>query len=546
MGSLEKINRINYYFSFVLTAFLTLLLFSIVPDTTEIRTYFNSDTLYLPSLFQDIFVHHTGIADWHLNAAPNFFPDMLLYFLLMSFLKKTALTSMVYSIIQVLILLVLINCSVKILTPGISYAELLLINFTFLLILISPVCGEGNLIPAQVLLPAYHCGFFINSLLSFVLMFRYIQTGKRWMLLVLGLLVVVAVISDRLYIVGFIFPALAVSIMSMIRRSRERRYLWVMLLAILTTLLGLFLFRMLKVATSVHIIGTSWKMFNFENIAGSFQVLLNHMKAVIIQYPVQRWLIFLMLFFMIGGLAILAVRVRKFLKDELEEGAKDHYLLVLFMWTFVMAVFFTPVINGSYVGQAIIRYNFAGLVMGSVGSAFLLVRWLSGSPPLRKGLSWGVLLIMAGLIGLTVWKSIHHQLFRGIDSFVNHYPGLSRIMDQLQEEQGLTYGIANYWQAKNTTIFSRNDVRLYAVSDGTFRPSYHVTNENWYHTGGKGKHANPVFNYIVTDGFRQTDKLDELFGQQMDTIYNREGHTVVKVPPYQFERESREIYLMDP
>ena len=546
MSALEKVNRINYYFSFVLTAFLVLLLFSIVQDKHAIRIYFNSDTLYLPSLFQDIFVHRSGIADWHLNAAPNFFPDMLLYFLLMSVLKKTALTSMVYSIIQVLILLVLINWSIRVLIPRISYSGLLLINFTFLLILVSPVCGEGNLIPAQVLLPAYHCGFFINSLLSFVLMFRTIQTGKRWMLVVMGILVVVAVISDRLYIVGFVIPAMVVSVMNIIRRPSERRFIWVILMTIFSTLLGLFLFRMLKVATSLHIIGTSWKMFNFENIAGSFQVLLNHMKAVIIQYPVQRWLVFLMLFFMIGGLATLAVRVGKFLKDELEGEAKDRYQLVLFMWIFVMVVFFTPVINGSYVGQAIIRYNFAGLVMGSVGSAFLLACWLSGSLPWRKGLSWGMLLITAGLIGLSVSKSIHHRLFRGIDSFVHHYPELSRILDDLQQEHGLTYGIANYWQAKNTMIFSRNDVRLYAVHDRTFRPSYHVTNENWYHKGGKGKYADPVFNYIVTDGFQQTGELKELFGQRMDTIYNREGYTVVKVPPYRFDRGSREIFLMDP
>jgi len=546
MQTLEKVNRINYYLLFVLTALLVVLLFSIVPGTSEIRTYFNSDTLYLPSLFLDIFVHHSGIGDWHLNAAPNFFPDMLLYFLLMSFLKKTALTSMVYSILQALILLVLINYSVRILTPGITNPEMLLVNFTFLLILISPVTGEGNLIPAQILLPAYHCGFFINSLLSLVLMFRYLQTGKLWLLMVMGIVVLLAVLSDRLYLMGFVFPALVVSAMSMIRRSRENRFIWILLMTIVPALLGLFLFRMIRMATSLHFIATGWKMFNFENIPESFHVLLEHMRSVIELYPVQRWLVLLMLFFMIGGLVYLVAEAGKFLKDEMDAGGKQQYQLVLFMWIFVMAVYFAPVINGSYVGHAIIRYNFAALITGSVGFTYLLLRWLTKIPPVRKLLSFAVLLLTAGLIGLYMAIALNHRFFSGIQSYVNYYPRLSEILDQLQEEHDLSCGIANYWEAKKTTIFSTNDVRLYAVSDGTFRPTYHVTNENWYHRGGQGRFADPVFNYLVTDGFRHTGKLHELFGERMDTLFNREGYTVVKVPPYLFERGSREIFLIDP
>ena len=211
-----------------------------------------------------------------------------------------------------------------------------------------------------------------------------------------------------------------------------------------------------------------------------------------------------------------------------------------------MAVYFAPVINGSYVGHAIIRYNFAALITGSVGFTYLLLRWLTKIPPVRKLLSFAVLLLTAGLIGLYMAIALNHRFFSGIQSYVNYYPRLSEILDQLQEEHDLSCGIANYWEAKKTTIFSTNDVRLYAVSDGTFRPTYHVTNENWYHRGGQGRFADPVFNYLVTDGFRHTGKLHELFGERMDTLFNREGYTVVKVPPYLFERGSREIFLIDP
>ena len=39
----------------------------------------NSDQLYLPSLYRDIFVDHGSLRDWALPPAPSFFPDLVLY-----------------------------------------------------------------------------------------------------------------------------------------------------------------------------------------------------------------------------------------------------------------------------------------------------------------------------------------------------------------------------------------------------------------------------------------------------------------------------------
>jgi hypothetical protein len=46
----------------------------------EMRSFFMSDTLYLPSIYRDLFQQGGHLRDWSLNPAPNFFPDMALYF----------------------------------------------------------------------------------------------------------------------------------------------------------------------------------------------------------------------------------------------------------------------------------------------------------------------------------------------------------------------------------------------------------------------------------------------------------------------------------
>jgi hypothetical protein len=133
-----------------------------------------------------------------------------------------------------------------------------------------------------------------------------------------------------------------------------------------------------------------------------------------------------------------------------------------------------------------------------------------------------------------------HQTKEGIRKYVHYYPEKSRILDQLKDEHGLKYGIAGYWHAKQATIFSHHDVRVYAVFDEDLKPFYHVTNENWYHDGGKGVHANPVFNFLFADSrYNTSDKLIEVFGNRLDTIYAKHETIVIKLPDFKIDRRTR-------
>ena len=75
---------------------LLLVVFSSFNDSAY-NFFFNSDTLYLPSVYKDLFIDGYGIKGWELNPSPNFFPDMSVYFLLSYFigdLNSTSMTSL--------------------------------------------------------------------------------------------------------------------------------------------------------------------------------------------------------------------------------------------------------------------------------------------------------------------------------------------------------------------------------------------------------------------------------------------------------------------
>jgi len=250
--------------------------------------------------------------------------------------------------------------------------------------------------------------------------------------------------------------------------------------------------------------------------------------------------------FLLASPVYLMTSLRKYLSRKMEPGREASWALILYLFLFVLFVLLTPIINGYYIDRSLIRYNYAALVMGAVGFVYLagtlhapfsLPSWL------RKYFTSVCSLAFLALL-LTVGVKNHAS--EGFHNYLNYYPEDVRILDELKSEYGLSYGLSGYWQAKHSTILSRNDLRLYSVSNGSFKPSYHVTNENWFHDGGKGLYANPTFNFLETSAYSDTRKLHKLFGDRIDTIYHDEKLLVIKVPDFKLRREDREIYLLDP
>ena len=533
--------------TYMSAALLVVFILAIATHTRNISMFFNSDTLYISSIYLDLFVHGSGIEGWHLNAAPNFFPEMAIYLGIMGIIKGTALTSFVYSILQTVAVMVLLNKFLKTLDPGIRIETLILVNFSLLLLLSSATTGEDLAFPFQILISGYHCGFFINVLMGMIAGFQYIRKGNAGALVFTGFLVIVAVVSDKLFLMGFVAPLLIVTVLSILKRNREKRFILLMGIVLACAFLGLKIFSWMDQGPVIHFFGTRGKMFAFENMQVSFKNLMDHMILIITDYPFQRWLVIFTFLFTLSAPIYLLHHIKSFLKDRLTAETKDQYTLILYIFIFTIAIFFTPVINGYYLGAAHIRYNFPALILGSAGFIYFIVlhtRNLKLFMPVSRTM---LFVLSGGLLVFMVYSGMTHSIRKGVKEYIHYYPYKSQILDKLKESHDLKYGISNYWHAKHITMFSRNGIRVYSVHDEDLKPYYHVTNENWYHDGGKGLYANPVFNFVYADaGYDSEGKLTAIFGRAMDTIYAQDGVIVIKLPDFKIDRVTREMKLLNP
>lgn len=520
-----------------------LIIFSDIGDSSLTWMYLNADKIYHPIIFQDIFQDGTGVRGWHLNGAPNFFPDMFFYFILMAFFNDALVTDFAFSMLQYLAFLFLVYWLFRQINKEKSHAYSSLFTYLMFFFLLIPVFANRFLITFQLLSISYHFGASIMALLCLNLFIKYLRTSKKRTLAALMIFTILGALSDRLFLVQFLFPAMALLVLFF--NKIHRRTLYLPLSAILvSSMIGLLLFRAVQTSKILFIVGTGFKMFNWENIGPSWINLMAHMKGLLVNFHAERGFIIIAILALVAVLVYIITNIKPIFKGEGERSDHTRYYLLIFIAVFMPLVFLMPVINGAYVGRAIIRFNFMALVMGCILLPLLIMSWDKLERIVSKIL---IYLLPLSTIVFTVVFGIrvsNAELGDGLGNYFNFYPHRSQVLDELKDTHDLKYGVGYYWHAKYATLYSQNGTRLYAVGDSYFKPSYHTTNENWYHAGGKGKHKDPVFNYMTIDGFKQTEKLVELFGERMDTIFNDGDVLVVKVPEFRYERGTRDIMLL--
>jgi hypothetical protein len=267
---------------------------------------------------------------------------------------------------------------------------------------------------------------------------------------------------------------------------------------------------------------------------------------VIATAPLQRLLILPALLFPFAATVyllrhLLRADKRKRLTEQ-EQGSE----LILLLLVYTLAVLFTPVVNGSYLGPAHVRYNFPGLLMGFVGFIHLCMKWIKGWRFHLTATRGAIAIFSLFILGVITGTFIRHNVAGGIRSFTGYYPERAALLDSLKGTRGLEYGLAGYWAAKPATLFSREGTRVYPIYDRELKPNYHVTNENWFHNGGKGVHADPVFNFICVDTTKiDASLLGRIFGGRLDTVGIYYDEYIIKLPPFRIDRATRTITLLE-
>ncbi len=186
--------------SLISIAFLIFTIFTFASEITKSNFFLNSDQLFFPYFYHDIFSLHGKIIDWTFPPSLYFFPDTLInfvsYFISENLLKFENITLIIQTSLFFILIFFLISYFFDFIT-SLTNTLLLITLFTLLGYLFHEPFGFH-------LISAFHFGNTLNLLIIINLLLRskYGLYKKYFLALLVGIFS----FSDRLFIIQFTLP----------------------------------------------------------------------------------------------------------------------------------------------------------------------------------------------------------------------------------------------------------------------------------------------------------------------------------------------------
>lgn len=467
----SHINEAVFWGSIVLVWFLILTFFTnISPDNFD--WFFNSDALYLPSIYRDIIMDGRSIAGWHFNPSPNFFPDMPVYFLLMYITGGDfILSTTIFALLQYTAIIVLFRQAIRtFISPERAIITAAFSNLLLALFFVSAIYNHYLFLSYYLLANAYHTSVFTMSLASLLLYHSYLIKGGKVRLSILFILVLLCAVSDRIYLVALPLPILILSMLyGLLPYNRSRIFLSFGVI-ITASLASLILFNNLSTIFPIRI-GSPHNIFAYNEIWASGRRYIMGLQSEILKFNFDSLLIILFLVSLVWT-AISGIRG---LLNRKQTASISFYLVFSFLFAFFVLT--APIVNGNFASWDCLRYNIYPIYLSILNIPVLI--GLSFKQPERAGWITG-LILSCFYLTITI-GGYSNQRFR---EYLCTYPDRVMRIDSVAKEQGLKYGIGSYWEAKHTTMFSRQNLRVYAVYPDLDK-YFHVANEHWFHTNSE-------------------------------------------------------------
>ena len=175
------------------------------------------------------------------------------------------------------------------------------------------------------------------------------------------------------------------------------------------------------------------------------------------------------------------------MRDAVEADQRP-LLLYWMMAMFFPFVLLVPVMNGSFDGLDSLRYDFAVFVLAPMVAG----AWLAQRAGRKAGMLVGLATCLIGLPSLWVCVSSGNSYHR-----IAHFkPERVVALDRMAKELHLTNGIANYWDAKLTTMFSDENLIVMPVFED-LGVMLHVNREEMYYRSARKQQDPLLYDFVI-------------------------------------------------
>ncbi|WP_139381608.1 hypothetical protein [Pseudoxanthomonas indica] len=420
--------------------------------------FFNSDAMYLPTLFADVLAGSGELDHWYLTPAPYFFPDYLLFLPAYLITSVPFLQISVVSLLQVVVTLLLLAWLARRMRVRAPWTAA--ISIWLCLCWLAWNAGEPF---AFLLVGSYHFGVFLGALACVALWFAHLQAGSSWRSVPLWmtcLLAAALTFSDQLFLVQAVTPFLAINLLQSAGDGALARK---------------------RLLQAIAVAGSS--------LVGSslYPALVEHPMRYPVQLGLGQW-----------------ERNARLLSEVLATLATGHLLYTLVLVAFLVLALVTIRRWRACAGSDEIHLGgrLTGFVLLSAAAACAVTLLHEGSPvalryvipmalwpvvatgmlcalrfrrvfvPVASSLS--VLLVLSLL-----WQAGGEARAHGLR--LRQYPDDIACIDQALSASNARHGIAEYWDAKQVQNLSRHRLRIAQYFDNLLEMRW-ITTADYYPT----------------------------------------------------------------
>ncbi|MBL4625829.1 MAG: hypothetical protein JKY42_11930 [Flavobacteriales bacterium] len=481
---------------------------------------FNSDCMYLPSIFHEFFIEEHGISDLKFNGQPNFFPDMLVYFPIYAVTKSIVWSGILYSLLQVGIIMFLVLRLFQLLVAE-ELARTFSIIFNLLIIFSISLGTHSSLLSFHLLSNGFHTSAFTLTLWALVHFFKAkgsIDKSTIW----LAIILLVGGLNDRLFFLMCGFPILIIIILMWFSRFKKSS---LSVLFMLAGSLGVAYFSLTLIETL-----TNWTFISqdhsvsLDSFAKSRAMFVQAIKTNFFTFNPGMLIYWL-------GISSLAICVVRLIQHK-------HVKLNIVSISFFTVVLFAPVFLGMLDTPSKFRYSIFVFYFMPIPLLINTQEFFQSKK--RLNINRATIAFALGICLTILSFSSKEKLMRRGS---NYQPKQVRNLDRLKvKNPTLIKGISSYWNAKQTTYFSEEGLQVYACYYPNLQPEFYTGhNPSWYY--GDNKQAG--FNFIVMDNPNDTTQFKTLFSKKEVKVLDEKGTYIMQVPEFGYKKGVRGIVFMD-
>ena len=216
----------------------------------------------------------------------------------------------------------------------------------------------------------------------------------------------------------------------------------------------------------------------------------------------------------------------------------------MFVFYFFIITISAPILDGIYLGIDCIRYIIPAIFLVIFNTGLLFEYFFMNSKKrilYLSVISVSLILIFCSFIYSNYSKYNPFTSFAKIQSY---YPPNIKATDEFSKKYKVKNGLGQYWDARFTTIFSKQKVTVNLLV-APFRAVKFANNPHDYYYSDYTEKNPVVYNFIVLRCLEDTAAVYKVFGKKVIKKITIEGNDFYLLPDFILNKDFSSFALVD-